>query len=239
MNVTWVWGEFWSKIYQEKAARSQQNRLFVAEMGENLEMGETTKCHERPQNRQNLSASLRQHNGESWGGPSLDLSNELQGQDQIDTKAMSSIVCASQCCKVFGKNVKNLNRSEFIMMISSLLTTRLFLQISATCFCKQLWISLMMDHPRHSILKRKHRNYGTKIETGLEVHYIAFDAVKKSFEKADIKHCGNSNCLMVTSCSKIFKHLYGWTQLPSIAHLQHSSSELSSLSESEISWCVS
>ena len=152
---------------------------------------------------------------------------------------MSSIVCASQCCKVFGKIVKNLNRSEFIMMISSLLATRLFLQISATCFCKQLWISLMMDHPRHSILKRKHRNYGTKIETGLEVHYIAFDAVKKSFEKADIKHCGNSNCLTVTSCSKIFKHLYGWTQLPSIAHLQHSSSELSSLSESEISWCVS
>lgn len=155
---------------------------------------------------------------------------------------MSSIVCASQCCKVFGKIVKNLNRSEFIMMISSLLTTRLFLQISATCFCKQLWISLMMDHPRHSILKRKHRNYGTKIETGLEVHYIAFDAVKKPFEKADradIKHCGNSNCLTVTSCSKIFKHLYGWTQLPSIAHLQHSSSELSSLSESEISWCVS
>ena len=198
-----------------------------------------TKGHEIDKISRLLSGSTLANLG---GGPSLDLSNELQGQDQIDTKAMSSIVCASQCCKVFGKIVKNLNRSEFIMMISSLLTTRLFLQISATCFCKQLWISLMMDHPRHSILKRKHRNYGTKIETGLEVHYIAFDAVKKPFEKADradIKNCGNSNCLTVTSCSKIFKHLYGWTQLPSIAHLQHSSSELSSLSESEISWCVS
>lgn len=94
-------GSFGPKYTTKKAAISQQNKLFVAEMGENLEMGETTKCHERPRNRQNLSASLRQHNGESWGGPSLDLSNELQGQDQIDTKAMSSIVCASQCCKVW------------------------------------------------------------------------------------------------------------------------------------------
>lgn len=72
-NLPFTWtppnpGNFWSKIYQEKAAISQQNRLFVAEMGENLEMGETTKCHERPRNRQNLSASLRQHIGESWGG---------------------------------------------------------------------------------------------------------------------------------------------------------------------------
>ena len=65
LPFTWMLPEFWSKIYQEKAAISQQNRLFVAEMGENLEMGETTKCHEISKN---LSASLRQHIGDSIRG---------------------------------------------------------------------------------------------------------------------------------------------------------------------------
>lgn len=39
-------GSFGPKYATKKAAISQQNKLFVAEMGENLEMGETTKCHE-------------------------------------------------------------------------------------------------------------------------------------------------------------------------------------------------